>query len=64
MVSTANIFCNRDLHSWGTLAAGVCLGMPNSTEMLISLVSSFPPGCRAELDFLVQVVLPGFSFFR
>ena len=45
VVSTANIFCRRDLKSWGTLTAGVCLGMPNSTEMLISLVSSFPPGC-------------------
>ena len=44
VVSTTNIFCRRDLNSRGTLTAGVCFGMPISTEMLISLVSSFPPG--------------------
>jgi len=36
VLSTANIFWSKDLNKAGTLTAGACLGMPNSTETLIS----------------------------
>ena len=36
VLSTANIFWRRDLNRAGTLTAGACLGIPNSTETFIS----------------------------
>ena len=49
----------------------MCLGILNSTDILISLVSSFPPGWGRRsgvvlscggIGFFVQVVCLGFSF--
>ena len=34
--STAHIFCRSELYNSGTLMAGTCFGIPNSTDALIS----------------------------
>ena len=36
VLSTAKKIWSKDLNKAGTLTAGACLGMPNSTETLIS----------------------------
>lgn len=73
-VSTANIFGRSGLNNSVTLKAGAYFGIPNSTDTLISFESYFSliTGVRdsavvlemVELDLLVQVVLPRFSFYR
>ena len=45
----SKVLCSSDLNKAGTLTAGGCLGIPNSTDTLTSLMSSVAPtsGVRA-----------------
>lgn len=73
MVRLTENFFNNDLKRVEALTAGACLGMPNSTETLISWVSSGSStmGCWvagvstvAQTDFLIYMGRQDFFFCR